>query len=134
MNIFKIGLVLSVLLFNLSCAVFPKSQSECPLVNHENQEEPDDQLEIDGNVAEASFIEFDSKPHTDIDQLISYLDQYEIHDEASIKNLDQLLSEVNFSSDQLKNIETEIETYASSLTKKEFLQSLVIKLQSDVNQ
>jgi len=128
MNIFKIGLLLSVLLFNLSCSTLPKSQSDCPLVSTEKQ---DENLEIDGNIAESSFINFESKNNTNISQLMDYLSEQGIHDEASTENLEQLLTEMHISSDQLKSIESEFAEYDTSPSEKALLQSLINKLQNE---
>jgi len=131
MNIFKIGLLLSVLLFNLSCSTLSKNQSECPLVSVE----PKDELsEIDGNIAESSFINYEPKTNSEFSQLIDLINHLESHNEYSQEELEALLEKMDFSSDQLKSIESEIAEFDSSIMEKEFLQSLIIQWQNEAQQ
>ena len=128
MNIFKIGLFLSVLLCNLSCAIIPDD----PLLSsRENVETNYTFEENDLNITDHSFIELDQVSASDIERLLKYLIQHGFHDKASIKSIKQLPAELNFSPNQLTELESSLEVTEISSSQKKLLHSLINHIRTE---
>lgn len=128
MNIFKLGLILSVLLFNLSCAIIPDENEFNTAENTENIYEID---ELDLNVQDQSFIQLEPFTDSNIDVLVSYLSHHGIYNEASIAQLDEIPQELRFTPEQLDEIEVSINEFDTSSLQKKFLYSFVSFLRTD---
>lgn len=115
MNIFRFGLLLSVLLFNLSCSILPERTSLDKKETTENQHT----LEIENeNVSEKSFIEFESNKEMEINELLALLIKSEQH-------MDNTTSELKLTKEELKQIETTYNQIENLEEKKKFLQTKV---------
>jgi len=131
MNIFKIGLLLTVLLFNLSCSTVSK-KTGC--YSSENEKSHEEMLDLDENVTEASFIEKESPPQKDLDGLVAYLSHHGIYDQETLGDLDQLPMETEFSYEQLQTLENELEKLDAPELQKEFLYSYIERIRNIGNE
>lgn len=125
MNIFKLGLLLSVLIFNLSCGIIPDEPdqfiSEVTETNYviENN---------DINVTDHSFITLESPSEPNLQSIIHYLDDYGINSESTIEEIDQLPHELRFTSKQTNELEEEVNLLESPSIQKKILQAYINKL------
>lgn len=128
MNIFKIGLFISVLVFNLSCAIIPDDQAyQVEEVSGNNYAIMEDDL----NVTDQSFIDLEALSNSNIENLLSYLEGHHISDESTFLSVDQLPAELEFTAVELEEIELVIERLEFSTEQKEILHSFINHLRTD---
>jgi len=131
MNFFKLGILLSVLLFNLSCSSLPKKKSGC---YSENQQGKTEQFDFDANVTESSFIDLEPIESESLEipktsQLTSYLDHLEQQEEKSVDIIEQLPK--GLTKDQHSIIPTEMTKNRDSILHKESLNATGFKLRKE---
>lgn len=125
MNIFKLGLLLSVLIFNLSCGIIPDDTIQLLSDSTENTYDVEND---DMNVTDNSFITLEPNNDSNINHLVSYLEHHEINNVLGIEEIDQLPHVLRFTNDQITVLETEIDHLESSSSQKKILKSLLHRM------